>query len=210
VTQAEVRGKSVMWDRDSKKIGDTTIRVCVLQDGVAMSYANAMDLLDSSRDFRSWFIATLADAPFTSYFWETPPVTEATIDSNFEYVVVDGPRLASQRPDTQAFAEYFRDSDGAGTIAVMPNLSGDAVMIVPRILAAASVYTDLATFLRHGPDEQRHELLHVMASTIKSRLGQRPLWVSTSGLGVAWLHIRLDSRPKYYQFQPFTDPGGRL
>ncbi|MDF9799652.1 hypothetical protein OKW21_004915 [Catalinimonas alkaloidigena] len=27
--------------------------------------------------------------------------------------------------------------------------------------------------------------------------------MSTSGLGVYWLHIRLDSRPKYYQFDPY-------
>ena len=30
-----------------------------------------------------------------------------------------------------------------------------------------------------------------------------PVWTSTSGLGVYWLHVRLDSRPKYYQHQPF-------
>jgi hypothetical protein len=30
------------------------------------------------------------------------------------------------------------------------------------------------------------------------------MWLSTSGLGVAWLHIRLDSTPKYYQHQPYT------
>ncbi len=27
--------------------------------------------------------------------------------------------------------------------------------------------------------------------------------VSTNGLGVAWLHVRLDTRPKYYTFQPY-------
>jgi hypothetical protein len=29
------------------------------------------------------------------------------------------------------------------------------------------------------------------------------MWVSTSGLGVYWLYIRLDSFPKYYNFQPY-------
>jgi len=24
------------------------------------------------------------------------------------------------------------------------------------------------------------------------------------GMGIAWLHLRLDSRPKYYQFQEFA------
>jgi hypothetical protein len=198
----------LMWDCESHRIGGGTLRVCVLQDGAAISFDNAIDLLGSSKEFRTWFIAALAGVPYASFFWETPPRTDATIDSDFEYVIVDAPMLASQRPDSHAFAEYFRDADGAGTIAVIPNLSGDAIMIVPRILASASVYTDLATFLRHGPDKQKHELLGVMASTIRCRLGQRPVWLSTSGLGVAWLHIRLDSRPKYYQYQPFTESGG--
>ncbi len=78
-------------------------------------------------------------------------------------------------------------------------------MIVPQILGPASAYTDLATFLRHGPGEQKHELFRALAHAIRHRLGQRPVWVSTSGLGVAWLHIRLDSRPKYYQYHPFTE-----
>jgi hypothetical protein len=28
-------------------------------------------------------------------------------------------------------------------------------------------------------------------------------WVSTSGLGVPWVHVRLDERPKYFQFGPY-------
>jgi len=31
-----------------------------------------------------------------------------------------------------------------------------------------------------------------------------PFWLSTSGLGVYWLHVRFDSRPKYYNYSPFT------
>ena len=197
-----------MWESDSHSPRDGTTRVCVLQDGEAISYAAAVNLLGGSEDFRTWFVDVLASAPYSSYFWETPPITGNTIDRDFEYVLVDGPMLAAQSPDTRAFAEYFRDTDGAGSIAVIPNLGGDAIMIVPQILGPASAYTDLATFLRHGPDDQKHELLRALASAINERIGQRPVWVSTSGLGVAWLHLRLDSRPKYYQYRPFTEFGG--
>ena len=31
------------------------------------------------------------------------------------------------------------------------------------------------------------------------RLGARPVWLSTAGGGVDWLHVRLDDRPKYYR-----------
>jgi hypothetical protein len=32
----------------------------------------------------------------------------------------------------------------------------------------------------------------------------KPVWFSTSGMGVAWLHFRLDRRPKYYTYRAFA------
>lgn len=33
-----------------------------------------------------------------------------------------------------------------------------------------------------------------------------PIWLNTAGGGVAWLHIRLDHRPKYYRYLPYKKP----
>ena len=33
----------------------------------------------------------------------------------------------------------------------------------------------------------------------------RPVWLSTEGSGVPWLHVRMDSRPKYYHTREFKD-----
>jgi hypothetical protein len=35
------------------------------------------------------------------------------------------------------------------------------------------------------------------------RVGRQPVWLSTAGAGVAWLHVRLDDRPKYYGHGPY-------
>ena len=35
------------------------------------------------------------------------------------------------------------------------------------------------------------------------RVGARPVWLSTAGAGVSWLHVRLDDRPKYYGCGPY-------
>ena len=34
----------------------------------------------------------------------------------------------------------------------------------------------------------------------------RPTWLSTEGSGVPWLHVRLDSRPKYYHHAAYAEP----
>lgn len=39
-----------------------------------------------------------------------------------------------------------------------------------------------------------------------ARLGVRPVWLSTAGMGVSWLHVRLDARPKYYGFAAYREP----
>jgi hypothetical protein len=38
-----------------------------------------------------------------------------------------------------------------------------------------------------------------------ARLSARPVWLSTAGAGVAWLHVRLDDRPKYYGFDEYRE-----
>jgi hypothetical protein len=32
------------------------------------------------------------------------------------------------------------------------------------------------------------------------RMSAKPVWLSTAGAGVSWLHVRLDDQPKYYGF----------
>ncbi len=35
------------------------------------------------------------------------------------------------------------------------------------------------------------------------RVSRKPVWLNTAGGGVAWLHVRLDDRPKYYGYQNY-------
>lgn len=148
-------------------------------------------------DFRSLFNSQLADAPFTAFRWETPAVTAETLSQSFEFVLLDSPGLA-RRPDPNAFAEHF--TKDAAAVAVFANLGGDAILIVPSPLAEASAYGHLATFVRSAPEHQRHALWQAVGAAMARRVGVKPVWLSTAGAGVPWLHVRLDDRPKYYGF----------
>ena len=173
-----------------------------------LSFAETLQLWQGERDFRAFFLALLAEAPFPAYFWETPPVTRTSVARPFEFVLVDSPALASATPDAAAFGKHFARADGS--ITTFWNLGRDALLVAPCPEADCpeaelDVYPHLAAFARGAPEEQQHALWRAVGAAVEAQLGEAPLWVSTSGLGVYWLHVRLDSWPKYVTFRPYRE-----
>lgn len=153
--------------------------------------------------FRTYFLGLLADTPFAAFRWETPAITNATVDQAFEFVMLDAPGL-DRPPDPAAFAGQFRTKAGEASVVSFANLGGDAVLVVPRPEGPEAAYAHLAAFVRQAPERQRHELWRAVAVAMKGRLGGDPVWLSTAGAGVPWLHVRLDDRPKYYAHRPYA------
>jgi hypothetical protein len=117
----------------------------------------------------------------------------STADRPFEFVVLDSPEL-ERRPTPEAFAEHF-ESARADDILEFSNLGGDAIM--------HSAYGHLGAFVRNAHEAQRLALWQAVGDATARRPGTMPVWLSTAGAGVAWLHVRLDDRPKYYAYAPF-------
>ncbi len=46
-------------------------------------------------------------------------------------------------------------------------------------------------------------LLREIGRAVATHVGHDALWVSTAGLGVSWLLVRLDARPKDYRHAPY-------
>jgi hypothetical protein len=191
-----------MFSTDSERIDQRTARVRVLWNGAPLASRAAYELC-ANEGFRSALIAELASAPFAAYFWETPPITIATSDRPFEYVLTDAPGLASASPEVAAFREHFSSDADADGVVTFPNLGGDATLVVPCPIGPLSSYAHLAAFVRNAPERQKHALLAAAGATALSHLSDRPLWISTAGMGVFWLHVRLDSTPKYYRHAPY-------
>lgn len=199
-----------MWNVRSEKLADARgLRIAVVFGTRPATFAEVIRAWEGDPDFRSWFGSLLADAPYTAFRWETPPVTESTVSWPFEFVLLDSPELA-RRPEPEAFADHF--AAAASGIAVFPNLGGDAIMVVPSPIAEASAYGHLAAFVRQAPERQRHALWQAVGRAMAWRIGAKPVWLSTAGAGVSWLHVRLDEHPKYYGFAPYrrsrVEPGG--
>lgn len=191
-----------MWNvRTGKCELDDGRRYVVQRETSPVTFAEAITLLRDDKTFRTFLTETLAAAPYSAFRWETPGITTKTASKPFEFVVSDSPEL-SRRADRKAFAEYFRD---ASVEAVsFANLGGDAVLVVPTPQGEPQSYGHLAPFVRSAPTSQQHELWRLVGEEMTKRLSDKPVWLSTAGAGVAWLHVRLDDRPKYYGYTPYA------
>ncbi len=166
-----------------------------------VSYVDVIHLWQKDADFRAFFIGLLLNSPFSAFRWETPPITTATANQPFEFVLLDSPGIASS-PDPAAFSEHFV-AMAPGGVVEFPNLGRDAILVVPCPDDPLSNYGHLAAYLRHSREPQQHLLWELVGGAMQRRLGSKPVWLSTAGGGVAWLHLRLDDRPKYYGYTPY-------
>jgi hypothetical protein len=149
--------------------------------------------------FRAFFNELLARVPYAAFFWETPPMMQATT-APFECVLVDSKHLAGTTADPAPFRAHF---EAGKPVVGFGNLGGDAYLVVPCPLSNQECYAHLAAFVRNAPPDQQDALWQCAGEAYERQLSNAPIWLSTAGLGVSWLHVRMDSRPKYYRYKPY-------
>jgi hypothetical protein len=199
-----------MWSVKSAVLGDTGVtHYRVLEGDRDLTMAEVVHLWRESEAFGDFFTRCLADSGYSAFKWELPPVTRQTMGRDFQFVLVERPFLAKRSPDFKPFAGPVKASGESGNVCVFPNLSGDATMIVPKpmLLKGTAPYVDIASFLRGAPEKQRRELWRKIGEAVEACVSDSPLWLNTAGGGVSWLHVRLDTRPKYNAYQPFKEFG---
>ena len=196
-------GKENAWTSRSEHLpSGRGIRMAVYLDSSPVPYAEVLHRWRTDAHFRAWFNGLLADSPFATFRWETPPLTTANVNRPFECVFLDSPGLATN-PDAEAFSEHFGKAVD-GVVEVL-NLGKDAILIIPCPIGSRSSYGHLGTFVRKAPEPQMHALWKLVGTAMQRRLGTKPVWLSTAGAGVSWLHVRLDDRPKYYGYKPYRE-----
>ena len=175
--------------------------------------------------FAQWFQSLLASSAFDAYFWEVPPVNIVTfVETPYEHTLVLN-RWGFRAADASDFAQHLEGACSRGDrCAAFPNLGRDSMLVSPcdeggpppvqprahgtlyeranpHVAAPESAYGHIAAFARNAPQAQAAAFWAKVGSTYESLVaqkGDRPVWLSTEGSGVPWLHVRMDARPKYY------------
>jgi hypothetical protein len=185
-----------MWRIDSTPVAPAAVRWRLEDDaGYALPFAEVIRGWCTCESFRDFWVAGLRALPLDAYCWECPPVDDHRVRHPFECVFVPSPSLDRMTVDRVTFGEHFRPDCESATFS---SLGGDAILVAPCPAGPRSDYAHLAQFVRTAPREQQLAFWRAVGQAIEARVGTVPIWLSTSGHGVAWLHVRLDSRPKYY------------
>ncbi|WP_425617041.1 hypothetical protein NA78x_000709 [Anatilimnocola sp. NA78] len=192
-----------VWTANSRELSAYRgLKYELLFQSAPATYEQLIQAWRSDEAFRSFFNQLLADVPYASYRWETPSLTTSSVQRVFEFVAIDSPDLAPH-PDRHSFAEHFDTAGANDTVVTFANLGRNAILVVPCPVGPDRAYSHLGTFVRAAPAEQQDLLWQRVGEALDGRLSADPVWLSTAGAGVSWLHVRLDNRPKYYRYDPY-------
>lgn len=185
------------------RLSDTATRYQLTFGRSDETWSGLRHQLQHSEESRRLLTTLLAESPFRAFFWECAPLAPGA-QTPAAFVLVDSPALARVTPDPGPFAEHLAGGDGRPGVRAFDSLRGDARLVAP-CPCGDTAYPHLAAFVRGAPEAQTHALWQAVGVEIDRWIAddRGPLWVSTSGLGVHWLHVRLDSRPKYYTHAPY-------
>jgi len=185
---------------------------------------------DDDDEFGQFFLDTLRSvgAIHSNIFFECAPVVPARAASTtFRFAILGAPPPLG-RGDPSSFRDKFvsvRTTLFDGLSATFPNLSGDTLLVLPmpppqmvddmrarRNVDARSAwaYENLRSFTSEGAAvvigiDAIKSLWKCVADAVSAWVpSTTKLYVSTSGQGVPWLHIRVSTTPKYYRHTPFA------
>jgi len=193
-----------MWTKEILAETATAIRLHILQDNQTLTFQAVFQLWANSPEFRHFYIDLLATTSFLAFYWEHPGLRTSLWSQPYEFVLLTSTSLDKRRLNTTAFADFFQTDD---LVVDFDNLGKNARLVVPTPMGDLAANKHLAKFIRADKPAQQQLLFQRIGKLMLQRMDkEKTIWLNTAGNGVIWLHIRLDSRPKYYKTQAYRNP----
>ena len=189
-----------MYKVTKEEISPEITKYKISENKKTISFRKWISLLKDDVDFVDFFTEILISSKHIAFFWEVKSVDKNKLEVDFEFVLVESNSLPKITADEQTFKKYFKEGQ---KVVSFSNLGGDAQLVVPTPQIDPSNYAHLAIFVRNAPKDQIRKFWQTTGEVYEQKIGAKTVWLSTAGLGVSWLHIRIDSRPKYYRFQEY-------
>lgn len=129
------------------------------------------------------------------FLWRTSVINK-DIDLPFRVEYTEDDRLLSKKKPSSLLSKKNEDKKYA--IASI-NLPGDTVLVIPKPRSGKN-FSNIYHFMNNASRVQQRELWILVAKEVKKMLKKFDnIWISSQGLGVNYLHVRICSYPKYYE-----------
>ena len=143
------------------------------------------------------YVDLLKTIDYDEYFWEHPKLIADSLMDEYEVSIVESKRLNFVKPNSNPFSQYFKGDDSVVTFS---NRGGNAILIVPEPDKNSNDFSTISRFVNNAETSLSIEFFKtVFGEWYRNFKGNTNyLYLSTHGLGVHWLHVRIDEYPKYY------------
>jgi hypothetical protein len=183
---------------------ENAIRFFLKKEAAYLSFEEVFDLWSNSVDFINFYVNALIDLNYQAFYWEHPALNKQFLKKKYECILHRSQPLEFLRSNEKAFEHYLYSKKHVEDFL---NLGKNARLIIPTKQTNQEIYNHFGKFIRFAKKEQQLELFKRIGTLIIEELEEKELiWLNTAGLGVIWLHIRLDTRPKYYKTQKYKNP----
>lgn len=179
------------------------IKIILYKNKKPLRWIEVINLWKSNSAFNHFFTNIINECIFTDYFFECPGITLHKLYSQiFEFRLINHSK-SFPSTDLTAFEDQ-KKKNKSKSILVFGNLSQTSILIIPNKKQKSDfkIYNSIGNFLKGGTNKQINLLFSQIGVTLEKLLQDnhgKKVWLSTHGLGVHWLHFRLDFSPKYYQ-----------
>eukprot|EP00040_Diaphanoeca_grandis_P012177 m.62048 g.62048 ORF g.62048 m.62048 type:complete len:272 (-) comp23074_c1_seq3:66-881(-) len=212
MTQGQVSPQSsAMYTWQRRKDGTFTVFTCAETIGTKesqLTFEGALQHMQDDPTFVDSLKNLVVNYDAKAVYFEVIPVTAATLSTRvFEFALSPAVRLSQSQPDPQTFEGHFETARANNNInvATFGNLGGDTTLVSPLPMKGKS-YPHLVEFLKQAPTTQILATFNAFAKSAHETITKRGsgnTYLSTAGDGVTWLHLRLDPRPKYYNYAKY-------
>ncbi len=195
VTKISKTSLDIMLKTSSKQSGGNGNDHKIIYDISAYEF---FQNLSKSKEFRNDLIQKFKDSKYENVLWEFPPYSSSTKNNKAEFVIIGSAIFPPSNP--QAFADQFNETNEINkSVVVFDNISGDCKLISPVPDIMNDKYMGhIMSQIKYGNTDTTHQLLKTLGDIVSAYNNDKPLYVSTHGYGVPWLHLRLCDKPKYY------------
>ncbi len=177
------------------------IKIIIFKDSQQISWYEILDLWKHNNAFIDFFVSLLILSNFNNFFWQCCSVNRNDLKKKlFECYLIET-KYDFGVADNSSFQEYLKTSK---SIVNFYNFNKDCLLIVPNYnhSISKSSYLNIYNFIKFAPKSQIHLLFHQISLNIYKEFHKtKKIYLNTHGLGVPWIHIRLDYYPKYYNLK---------